>query len=318
MKSNKNFLYLTGGLGNQLFQLGAALYFSKTTPIAIESNLGSPRLNSAQVPDLFEFALPKNVEILRNKKIGAFFQKTAGYLLRSGIEPRGFEKNLAYIKLLQSLGSFTLSIYLKYPIRVKVSTKVGYQDFGDCGRNNFYIGYFQTYRWLLDEGVMTALKNIRLKNTSARVVEYIELAKQDKPLIVHVRQGDYRNEKSFGLVGEKYYLDSISEIWSQNRCNKIWVFSDEIESAQKLLSLLPDFPVKYISDPEISTAETLEIMRHGYAYVIANSTFSWWAASLSYSLDKTVVHPEPWFKGSQTPNELNPSDWIPRDPRFDN
>ena len=48
--------------------------------------------------------------------------------------------------------------------------------------------------------------------------------------------------------------------------------------------------------------------------IIANSTFSWWAAWLNCNTTKTVIYPNRWF-GPATINNLStidmfPADWI--------
>ena len=50
-------------------------------------------------------------------------------------------------------------------------------------------------------------------------------------------------------------------------------------------------------------------MRYGHGYIIANSSLSWWAASLSHAKNPLVVAPSPWFKQIGTPNKLIPDNW---------
>jgi hypothetical protein len=60
---------------------------------------------------------------------------------------------------------------------------------------------------------------------------------------------------------------------------------------------------------KLTSAETLEIMRLGKAYIIANSTFSWWGAMLSKSENPLVICPDIWFKSQAEPLDLIPSSW---------
>jgi hypothetical protein len=51
--------------------------------------------------------------------------------------------------------------------------------------------------------------------------------------------------------------------------------------------------------------------------IIANSSFSWWGAALSFNENAKVISPSPWFRGSQTPNDLIPDTWLQFDARYD-
>ena len=85
MKKNKNLtLFLTGGLGNQLFQFTAALARGADI-VQIDSVLGKPRLNRNLEPDLNDFILPHNVQSKLKLRKSFFLSKVANYVLRSGI-----------------------------------------------------------------------------------------------------------------------------------------------------------------------------------------------------------------------------------------
>jgi hypothetical protein len=50
-------------------------------------------------------------------------------------------------------------------------------------------------------------------------------------------------------------------------------------------------------------------MRHGSAYVISNSTFSWWGAVLKYDESAAVWAPRPWFKSQRSPEDIYGENW---------
>jgi hypothetical protein len=172
------------------------------------------------------------------------------------------------------------------------------------------IGYFQSYRYASNPKVYAALQGLELPNKSLKLQERIAESKQVLPLLVHMRFGDYLSEKGFGVVSPKYYRDAIKLAVSTNQVRQIWLFSDDLEIA---LSYIPDeyvSLVKSFSGEEFSTSETFELMRYAGSYVIANSTFSWWAAFLSKTDSPLVICPSPWFRKSGEPNELIPPNWI--------
>jgi hypothetical protein len=98
-------------------------------------------------------------------------------------------------------------------------------------------------------------------------------------------------------------------MWRSGRYTKIWLFSDEPNEATSAIpsSLLDS--TRIIPDFDKSSSLTLELMRHGKGYVIANSTFSWWGAFMSYSTEPEVCAPTPWFVGQEEPINLIPTTW---------
>ena len=90
---------------------------------------------------------------------------------------------------------------------------------------------------------------------------------------------------------------------------KIWIFTNEQEEA---VHYLPEWVIencRWIPEIGGSAAQTLEVMRHGVGYVIANSTYSWWGAFLSYTANPKVIAPTPWFHLMETPTLITPIFW---------
>jgi hypothetical protein len=70
--------------------------------------------------------------------------------------------------------------------------------------------------------------------------------------------------------------------------------------------------VRFMDSANDTPLETLEKMRLGAGYVLANSTLGWWGAYLSYNSNAQVISPNPWFKKLVEPNNLIPHNWIRR------
>jgi hypothetical protein len=192
-----------------------------------------------------------------------------------------------------------------------VSTGIGYER----GIENVWgkatlKGYFQTWKYVRALEQKSDLR-LKIKNPSIWFTRLIAIAEESAPIMIHVRQGDYRDDvNSFiGVLGPNYYKNAISEVRATGINSSIWVFSDEIESAKKLLSFHDDENVFWIVAPEgTDPAEELAIMQFGGAHIIANSTFSWWGAYLSRST-KIVIAPGSWFKDLEEPLDLIPPEW---------
>jgi glycosyltransferase involved in cell wall biosynthesis len=307
LRSPSVLLPLTGGLGNQLFQLAAALSLQKPKVILIP-HLGRPRTTSYGAPELTSFILPDYVKLMISPpRDSAFMTKIFGYSLRSGINPKKLEKQRLYLKAMISIVNFLFSIYFKRKIKSFVNQGVGYSPINN--KSNFLVGYFQTYMFGIEKSTFNELRKIRLVNEGPEFMLLQELAREEEPLFVHVRLGDYKKESNFGIPHISYYRSAIAEMNTTYRFKKIWLFSDEPKEA---LTLIPEEYknlIRIIGEVDNSPAATLEIMRYGKGYVIANSTFSWWAAFLAYQDSPPVIYPKPWFQGMASPIHLTPPNW---------
>lgn len=307
---NRNtIISLTGGLGNQLFQLAAGLFVTKSNPLALEWRLGKPRLNSYDLPEISSFALPIEAKLVAKSGQDIFASKAFGYLLRQGINLRTYERLVGFRLVSKLVASIVISINLKTLVLLRISNGVGFSKISSSDTGKLLIGYFQTYLWMNDSEVLTKMRKIQLKEKNSRVDYFAKLADVEKPLIVHIRLGDYKNENSFGVPSPEYYASAIQRLFHSDKYGKIWIFSDEPDLASEMFrSAIPN-EVRWIHNEGESAAQTLEIMRHGKGYVIANSTFSWWAAFLSYTADPEVIAPDPWFRHLDNPKDLLPPNW---------
>lgn len=310
----KVYLSLTGGLGNQLFQISAALAVAQEKEVNIEWVNSRPRLNSYKLAEISDFNLPKNVSFREMHKFQTLSSKSVGYLLRISVNPRGCEKFEIYRKLAAFAASLINTMTFGKYVPIRLNQGVGYIP-GIADESNaslHLIGYFQTYKWSDESAGFSSLRSLSIKQPSEELISLTKLAEYEEPLIIHMRFGDYRLENSFGLLTPEYYLDSIRELWNSGLYKAVWVFSDEIDVARKYLQGVDIAEIRYISDVANSSAQTLEAMRLGKGYVIGNSSFSWWAARLSRNQNAKVIAPTPWFVGQNEPVELIPTNWIRR------
>lgn len=286
-------VYLFGGLGNQLFQyfaglataeaMGAKLYlkpFGQTSAVGREGEMG----------------------------IAAF--KTDGIATFSKIPPRLQEKLLrrfvTFIHLFR-LGKFSR----QYGIFVSDVSELPEIEM-DCHRHIRLMGYFQDYKFLDFLESKKEITALSLVNPSPWFVDLQEQACMNKPIIVHIRRGDYLNHaETIGVLDFTYFKNALDVI-PRNGNSNFWIFSDAVDVAKDFARYaeLPDLRTRIIqAPPDSSDAESMLLMTLGSALVISNSTFSWWGAYLNKNAD-FIIAPKKWFKNLEDPANLIPGNWI--------
>jgi len=123
---------------------------------------------------------------------------------------------------------------------------------------------------------------------------------------IHVRRGDYTNlSEHHHNLDLKYYLNAIDYFMGY----KFMVFSDDIDWCKENFN----FSSESIFVEGEEDYVDLYLMSSCEHNIIANSTFSWWAAYLNKNPEKKVIYPDKWFgpKNSQfSTQDLFPNDWI--------
>jgi len=127
---------------------------------------------------------------------------------------------------------------------------------------------------------------------------------------LHIRRGDYllpQINSSHPVLSLSYYHQASDLLGQRFENLHFFVFSDDPTWAETHLNL--PYPVTLINTQ--NAMEDFELQRACQHNIIANSSFSWWAAWLNNSPGKQVVAPKYWLKSD--PNitrDLLPSNWL--------
>ena len=149
-----------------------------------------------------------------------------------------------------------------------------------------------------------------LDNRFANVIKQIE---NTPSVSMHLRRGDYVDDKKTKAVHDvcdlEYYNRAIDIILAQVNSPTFFIFSDDIDWAEDNLKV--PHPAFWVSNLEGKDHEELLLMSKCKHNIIANSTFSWWAAWLNQNPNKIVVAPKQWFV-DKTSEEVDilPQKWI--------
>lgn len=285
---------LVGGLGNQLFIYYAGVKASKD--LACELRLDASRISkkyNKHESSILDFEVPFRVMAGLHTK----------YFLGIGITNASQTLTNTFPKLLALVERIA---------RVHSSREIGGDSrFEEIRPGQLVRGYFQTADYYDSVRSLGNFKDLRLRKESKWFIEQTDLILKERPIIVHVRRGDYADAKNqaIGLLHKKYFEEAVAQLRAieEFRESNLWVFSDSIDELQGVFNFGPG--VRYIRPPaSASAAESLLLMSKGVGFVISNSTYSWWSATLSGS--SNVIAPSPWYRSMPEPVGLIQSNWI--------
>ena len=167
----------------------------------------------------------------------------------------------------------------------------GYLKFNDSDYGSIaFKGFFQSYKYF--ESYEKEIQS--LFSPSDKILAYLNKKyKPNNKVSIHIRRGDYVNLSEFHHnLNIDYYKNSVDYF----RGSEFLVFSDDIEWCKKELN-----GEKFTFVSGEADYIDLYLMSLCKNNIIANSTFSWWAAYLNTNSDKKVVYPNKWF-GLTMPN----------------
>jgi hypothetical protein len=149
-------------------------------------------------------------------------------------------------------------------------------------------GYHQCEKYFEDYSEeVRKLFNIYPKDT-----EFKNSKENKSSIAVHIRRGDYLKCPEFHYILQKDYYDKAKEVIKSkiNSCNYIY-FSEDTEWVKETFKHDIDKEDKIISG--LSDIEEFQLMVNCKGFIIANSTFGWWASWFSQS--ELIVAPKNWF-----------------------
>lgn len=271
---------LQGGIGNQMFQYAAGKSLAFHLNDNVVYDISAYKYDKYRQFDLSGFNLNLNfLSSLNRYKI--FF--------------------------LKKMGLSSWSIYIEQNAEFN-------HDFYQFKKNTYLNGYFQS------ENYFSNIESIIRKDFDF-ILQPHPLQKeilQTNSVSIHFRRGDYcTNTNTFethGICSIEYYLNAIKYIKTKINNPSFFIFSDDITWVKSNLKISE--PVYYVSGNNLSSYTEMGLMSICQNNIIANSSFSWWAAWLNKNSEKTIIAPEFWFKDLHFQNnDIVPKRWIKIDNR---
>jgi hypothetical protein len=164
--------------------------------------------------------------------------------------------------------------------------------------NLYFDGYWQDRRFfsLIEDRVrQTFAFHRKLPVIAQRLLEQI---RDSTAIAVHVRRGDYvhnlRTAAAHNICDLNYYQTAIYLLREEVRDARFFVFSDDISWCRRNLDMCGS-DVVFVETSELAVLHIdLELMKNCRHFVVANSSYSWWAAYLGSAPGKFVVAPSTW------------------------
>lgn len=277
---------IIGGLGNQLFQYaaGRCLAWQHQTDLALD------------ISGFDEYKL-------RNFDLGAF---GARYRFstkdeNSVYEQRGFIGKVRDRLLPMGLRKVYREPHFHFHSRFFKSP------------SHIYLkGYWQSEKYFSPVAEQIR-EELVMKPAYYKEVQTFATTIQQTPAVsVHIRRGDYTNPevlRAHGMLSPEYYIRAMQLIREKEPGAVFYFFSDDIQWVKENL---PVENVVYVSGIHSRTHfEDFWLMSRCRHHIIANSSFSWWAAWLNNFSRKMVIAPEKWFNEKKADTrDLIPNGWI--------
>ena len=143
---------------------------------------------------------------------------------------------------------------------------------------------------------------------SPEVEKTLQIIRESNSVALHIRRTDYLHHKIGkrfnGICTDEYYQNAVNHIKNQLSNPFFIVFSDDMEFVTNNLKLENSHFVK--DNPGHVDLFLMSNCKH---FILANSTFSYWAAMLNDRKEKTICVPEFWYNNPLEAAGYVPEDW---------
>jgi len=289
-----------GGLGNQMFQYACGLGLAKATGQEIRFKINN--LQHGQLDRLFD------LERVFGLDVPVATDADLANAIGRWRSPVWMRKILAK----QQLRIF------KGPRFIAESNFVFIPDLAARSLHGAYLhGYWQSEAYF-SSVVVGIRKAFRFAgDAGAANLAVIDRMKAAPSIGIHVRRGDYisnpKAASTHGIVPPAHYVRSVADLRQAMPNARVYAFSDDSEWAREFVSENFENAECITHNTGIDSFRDMQLLTNCNALVIANSSFSWWAAWLNDNPRKVVVVPKQWFQDPRLDTSaLIPGDWTTR------
>ncbi len=270
------------GLGNQLFvyAMSYALAQKKHMDFALDISDYKVNYRKGRRPLLTSFNI-------------------SGMYLQS---EKQWNKNFVNKVIIKILKRIKLGIGYKRIKEKQEDFNTFHPEYFDVESKKIYIeGYWQNYKYFQDyrDELKQEFRYIGKKSDTLLKLE--QKIAMEESIAVHLRLGDYPEG---WRLPEKYYTKAILNLSAKFPAATWYVFCEEPEAVKDKMEKC-HLTASYIKEYGLSDIEEFVLMSKCKHFIIANSTYSWWAAWLGSDSGTCVIAPQKGQWGSH----FYPAEW---------
>ncbi len=284
---------LMGGLGNQMFQyaMGRKLALHHHTDLFLDCTFLNTH-NPLHIKREYELGLFKIQSKIATDEVLKKFAIPNALLRRA----QRYFPSLFHFKVVTEKSHGFNKTYLSAP------------------NDSWLNGFWQTEKYFSD--IANTIRNdfefkSPLQGLNKTLAEKIDACES---VSIHVRRGDYTNPAILsyhGMCTADYYYHALEVLAKKTSIQEIFLFSDDTTWVKQNMHF--NLPVTFIDhNTGKNSFEDMRLMSLCKHNIIANSSFSWWAAWLNSNKDKTVIAPKVWVADKLVnTKDVLPVNWIP-------
>jgi len=177
----------------------------------------------------------------------------------------------------------------------------------------YYEGYWQNPLYF-DDCRETILRAFRFDESSlsSKSRDLLGRLESCDSVSIHIRRGDYLKSKVYrGCAALEYYRQAVDYVLARIAQPTFYVFSDDIEwCRQNMQGLLGTHATHYVDwNKGADSFQDMLLISKCQHNIIANSSFSWWAAYLNQNAGKLVCCPRKW-NNIYRPDTVQHKSWV--------